>query len=453
MNNQRTKDLRELDRKYLWHPFTPMLDWVESEPLIIERGEGAYIYDTDGRRYLDGVSSLWVNTHGHRAEKINRAIQEQLDRIAHSTLLGLGNVPSIELASKLISIAPRGLTKVFYSDSGSTAVEIALKIAFQYQRQRKEPAPGKSKFVTFVNAYHGDTVGSVSVGGIDLFHAMYKPLLFHSYKAPSPYCYRCPLELKNPACGIACLDELEKILDKNSGEIVGVITEPLVQGAAGIITAPKGHLARVREICNRFGVLMIADEVAVGFGRTGRMFACEREGVTPDIMALAKGITGGYLPLAATLVTDEVFGAFLTRYKDRKTFYHGHTYTGNPLACAAAIANLDIFEQDRVIENLAPKIKRMGHGLDKIAAMNNVGDARQRGMMAGIEMVRDKKTREPFDPDAMMGVRVSMKSRDYGVILRPLGDVVVLMPPLCVTNDQIDQLTEAVRLSIGEICA
>jgi len=452
MKNERTENLRELDRKYLWHPFTPMLDWIESEPLIIEYGEGAYIYDTDGRRYLDGVSSLWVNTHGHRAAKIDAAIRGQLDRIAHSTLLGLGNVPSIELAARLVSLAPAGLSRVFYSDSGSTAVEIALKIAFQRQRQRGEPHPSKVKFVTFVNAYHGDTIGSVSVGGIDLFHAMYKPLLFHSHKAPSPHCYRCHLGLKHPSCGIACLDALEDILKERSGEIAGVIIEPLVQGAAGMITAPAGHLRRVRELCNTYDVLMIADEVAVGFGRTGRMFACEHEGVTPDIMTLAKGITGGYIPLAATLVTDEVFSAFLSRYEEGKTFYHGHTYTGNPLACAAAMANLDIFKEDNVIENLAPKIARMTGRLKEITGMDHVGDARQRGMMAGIELVSDKLSKEPYNINQKVGVRVCMKTRERGVILRPLGDVVVLMPPLCVTAGQIDELMEAVRLSIAEVC-
>lgn len=427
-----------------------MADWLDSEPLIIERGEGASVFDTDGRKYLDGVSSLWVSTHGHRKEKIDNAIRAQIERIAHSTLLGLSNVPSIELAAKLIEIAPRGLSRVFYSDSGSTAVEIALKIAYQFQRQKNNPQPSKTRFVTFANAYHGDTIGSVSVGGIDLFHSLYKPLLFHSIKAPSPYCYRCPLNLKRASCGIACLDELENILKKHHEEVIGVIIEPRVQGAAGMITSPQGHLSRVRDICDKYDVLMIADEVATGFGHTGKMFACEHENVSPDIMTIAKGITGGYLPLAATLTNEEIFSAFLTRYDEQKTFYHGHTYTGNPLACAAAIANIEIFSEEKVMQSLQSKIALLKRGLDSMADMGHVGDIRQLGTMVGIEIVKNKKTKLAFDLKEKMGVRVCMKARDYGVILRPLGDVIVLMPPLCITDDEIEQMLFSVRKSIED---
>ncbi len=440
--------IKELDKSYLWHPFTPMLDWLEDDPLVVERGEGAWLFDTDGHRYLDGISSLWVTVHGHRHPRIDDAIREQLDRIAHSTLLGLTNVPSAVLAKRLIDIAPPGLKRVFYSDSGSTAVEIAIKIAFQYWRQCRNPRPEKTRFVTFVNAYHGDTVGSVSVGGIDLFHAMYKPLLFQSFRVPSPYCYRCELGKTFPECSLACTDRLEEILEEHSDEVAAVICEPLVQGAAGMITAPDGHLRRVRELCDRYDVLLIADEVAVGFGRTGAMFACETQGVTPDLMVLAKGLTGGYLPLAATLVTDRVFEAFLTRHDEHRTFYHGHTYTGNPLACAAAIANIELFEEEKTLDRLAPRIERLSHGLEKIANLDHVGDVRQRGVMVGIEIVKNKSTREPFDIEEKKGVKICRQARRYGVILRPLGDVVVLNPPLCIDDDQVDMLVEAVGNSI-----
>lgn len=451
MKEYTTDQLRELDKKYLWHPFTPMLDWLESEPLIIERGEGAYLYDTDGNRYLDGVSSLWVNTHGHRAKLIDEYIKEQLGKIAHSTLLGLSNVPAILLAEKLIAITPPGLTRVFYSDSGSTAVEIALKMAFQYQRQKKNPEPKRTKFISLVNAYHGDTIGAVSLGGIELFHALYKPLLFHTIKSPSPYCYRCPVALNYPSCEMECLKILERKLVEHAGEVAGIVIEPIVQGAAGMLVAPDGFLKGVRELCDRFDVVMIADEVATGFGRTGKMFACEHENVSPDIMAIAKGITGGYLPIAATLVNDKIFEAFLTRYEEQKTFYHGHTYTGNPLGCASALANIRIFEEERVIEKLGRKIKRLQEGLNKLRDFKHIGDIRAKGLMVGIELVKDRSSKEPFHISEKVGVKVCMRARHYGVILRPLGDVVVLMPPLCATEEDIDFLLNALQNSLTDI--
>ena len=451
MKSQEIQRIKNLDKKYIWHPFTPMLDWLEDDPLVIERGEGAWLYDIEGRRYLDGVSSLWVTVHGHRHPKIDAAVREQLDRIAHTTMLGLGNVPGALLAERLVEIAPRGLKRVFYSDSGSEAVEIAVKMAFQYWRQCSNPKPAKTRFVSFTNAYHGDTVGSVSVGGIDLFHKMYKPLLFNSFHAPSPYCYRCELGKTYPECSMNCLDKLEEILEHHADEIAAVICEPLIQAAAGIITAPRGYLRRVRELCDRFDVLLIADEVAVGFGRTGTMFACEAEGVTPDLMALAKGLTGGYLPLAATLANDRVFEAFLTRYEDRRTFYHGHTYTGNPLACAAAIANLDLFKEENTLERLAPRIELLAHGLEKIAAHDHVGDIRQRGVMVGIEIVKVKSTKELFDTGEKIGVRICSQARQFDVIIRPLEHVVVLNPPLCVDDDQIDMLIDAVGRAIERV--
>ncbi len=444
----RNRELEVDDRRYIWHPFTQMQDYAIEKPLIIERGEGCLLTDIHGNTYLDGVSSLWTNVHGHRKEKLDLAIRRQLDRIAHSTLLGLSNVPAIQLAKELIAIAPKGLTRVFYSDNGSTAVEIALKMAFQYHRQVNGKNGDKTKFIAFKNAYHGDTVGSVSVGGIDIFHEKYSPLLFHAFKAESPYCYRCPFDRAYPSCGHTCLDRLEALMKAHAHEVCALVIEPLVQGAAGMLVQPPGFLRRVRELCTAYDILMIADEVAVGFGKTGRMFACEHEEVAPDMMTLAKGISEGYLPLAATLTTDEIYQGFLGKYEEFKTFFHGHTYTGNPLACAAGIANLSIFEEERVLDRLQPKIRQLAAGLEAFRALACVGDIRRKGIMVGIELVVDRRSKEPFPPEEKVGHRVILEARKRGLIIRPLGNVVVLMPPLAISTEEIDRLCDIAFESI-----
>jgi len=440
--------LEALDKQYLWHPFTQMQEYRQLTPLIIERGSGSYLYDIEGNRYIDGVSSLWVTIHGHRKKQIDTAIIRQVKKISHSTLLGLTNAPAIKLAQKLVAIAPRGLTKVFYSDNGSTAVEVALKIAFQFWQQSSRAARGKKTFVTLHNAYHGDTLGSVSVGGIELFHRIYKPLLFKTYKADAPYCYRCPLQLHYPSCKIECLNSLEKTLKKHHAEIAALIMEPLVQGAAGMIVFPRGYVKAARELCTRYQILFIADEVAVGFGRTGKMFACEHENVRPDLMAIAKGITGGTLPLAATLATDTIYDAFLGEVQDLKTFYHGHTYTGNPVACAAALANLAVFEQERVLDALQLKIKLLKKKLKAFYNLSHVGDVRQCGFMVGIELVEDRDSKKPYPLQKKIGQRVILEARRRGVIIRPLGDVIVLMPPLSISARELEKLTDVVYESI-----
>ncbi len=445
----RTVALAAADKAYVWHPFTQMQDYVAGEPLIIERGEGSYLIDTEGRRYLDGVSSLWVTVHGHRKAELDAAIVDQLGRIAHSTLLGIANVPSIELARRLVAVAPPGLTKVFYAENGASAVEIALKMAFQYWQHRGQPR--RTRFLSLDNAYHGDTLGAVSVGGIDLFHARFAPLLFPRLRAPSPYCYRCPLGQRYPECGIACVEELGRELAAHPGEVAAVIVEPLVQGAAGMLTQPPGYLRRVRELCDAHDTLLIADEVATGFGRTGRLFACEHEGVTPDLLVVGKGITGGYLPLSAVLTTQAVYDAFLGDYTEFKTFFHGHTYTGNPLCCAAALANLDLFERERTLERLAPRIAQLAAGLERFRALPHVGDVRQRGFMVGIELVADKATAAPYPVEARVGWRVIMAARQRGAVLRPLGDVIVLMPPLSISAEELDTLLAITYASIVEV--
>ena len=417
-------DPAQLDRDHLWHPFTQQQGWSEEEPLLIERGEGSYVIDVDGRRYIDGTSSLWCNVHGHRHPEIDRAVSEQLERIAHSTMLGLSHPGAAELAARLVAIAPSGLSRVFYSDSGSTAAEIALKMAFQYQAQRGGEHARRTSFVKLREAYHGDTIGSVSVGGIDLFHAAYGPLLFETHAAEP---------------GDAA--DLERLLAAHGEEVAAVIVEPLVQGAAGILVQPPGYLRAVRELCDRHGVLLICDEVATGFGRTGTMFACEQEGVAPDLLCLAKGITGGYLPLAATLSTEAIYEGFLGAPEEQRTFFHGHTYTGNPLAAAAALANLDVFESERTIERLQPKIQLLAGRLEEIEAMPEVAEVRWCGFMVGIDL-------GDHDPALRMGHRVTLEARERGAIVRPLGNTVVLVPPLSISEDDLLQLLEITADSI-----
>lgn len=447
------KHLIEADRQYIWHPFTQMKDWLGEEPILITEGRDCFIKDARGRWYLDGVSSIWVNIHGHRKKEIDEAIKAQLDKIAHSTLLGLGNIPSIRLAEKLIALTdtsfaelqPR-LSKVFYSDNGSTAVEVALKMAFQYWIHRGEK--GRHTFLSLKNAYHGDTIGAVSVGGIDIFHSTFNPLLFKTYKAPSPYCYRCEFGTSCDECGKECLREMAAILEKHASEIAAVIIEPLVQAAGGMIIWPEDYLRGVRELCNRFNVLLIADEVATGFGRTGKMFACEHEQVVPDILCLSKGITNGYLPLAVTLTTDEVYSVFLGEFKELKTFFHGHSYTGNPLACAAAEACIQVFENEHTLERMKENVEILDNTLREIAELPHVGNVRSKGLMAGIELVENKSTKEPYPWEEKMGWKVAYAARERGILIRPLGNVVVIMPPLSINRDGITLLMDSIKQSI-----
>ncbi|WP_312199034.1 adenosylmethionine--8-amino-7-oxononanoate transaminase [Anaerospora hongkongensis] len=437
------------DKTYVWHPFTQMQEWEENPQLVIAAGDGIRLIDTAGKSYYDGVSSLWLNVHGHRKAEIDAAIIRQLGKIAHTTLLGLASEPAAELAEQLIQIVPAGLTKVFYSDSGSTAVEIAVKMAYQYWQLKG--VTQKQKFVTLANAYHGDTVGSVSVGGIDLFHRIFGPLLFETIHAPSPCCYYCTLSVQAGGCQSACIGAVEDILARQHGEIAAMVVEPLVQGAAGMLTQPPGYLRRIRELTRQYNVLLIVDEVATGFGRTGKMFACEHENVTPDIMTMAKGITAGYLPLAATVATNEIYQAFLGDRASERTFFHGHSYTGNALACAAALANLEIFKEEQIIAGLADKIAAAQKKLAGFADLTAVADIRQCGLMIGIELQADKLARTPFPPELLIGHRVSMLAREYGLIIRPLGDVVVFMPPLASTKADIEEMLDIIYRCIQEI--
>ncbi len=439
------------DKKYVWHPFTQMREWEKTPQVIIERGQGNFLIDTRGRRYLDGVSSLWCNVHGHRVPAVDRAVKAQLGRIAHSTFLGISHVPAVRLSKKLIEIAPRGLKRVFFSDSGSAAVEVALKMAYQYWRQNGKPQ--KKTFLKLKNAYHGDTIGSVSVGGIGLFHEIFHPLLFKTLAAEAPYAYRDAFRGSEAAYAAHCAAKVEKILKKDHAKICALIVEPLMQGAAGMLKQPKGYLAHLRRLTRKYGVLFIVDEVATGFGRTGKMFACEHERVTPDLLCAAKGITAGYLPLSATFATDEIYRAFLGEYKEFKAFFHGHTYSANPLACAAAIANLEIFEKEKTLSKLRPKIKLLAAELEKILKLEHVGDVRQCGFMAGIELVSDRKTKKSYPLAEKRGFRVALLARKYGVMLRPLGNVIVVMPPFSFTEKDIRKLCGVIHRCIREVTA
>lgn len=444
-----TQELVCADKAYLWHPFTQMKDWLKDEPLIIEEAKGCYLKSTEGRWYIDGVSSLWVNVHGHRHQTINEAIARQARKVAHSTLLGLANVPSIQLAQRLVALAPKGLAKVFYSDSGSTAVEIALKIAYQYWQNIGKN--NKKMIVHFAHSYHGDTLGSVSVGGIDLFHKVYRDLIFKTVKWPTPFPSACGEEQEFSRDFFVSLQKLEQYLKKKHHHIAAVIVEPLVQGAAGMIVWPKGALKRVSQLCRAYDVLLIADEVATGFGRTGTLFACEQEKVTPDILCLAKGMTGGYLPLAATLTSERIYQGFLFDYKEQKTFFHGHTYTGNPLACAAALANLEIFAKERTLQKLRPKIHFLEKELRSLRQLPHVGNIRQKGFMVGIDLIKDKARCLEYPWEEKMGARVCARVRHYGVILRPLGNTIVIMPPLAISKQDLQKIVTATADAIKDV--
>jgi len=422
--------LANWDKKYLWHPFTQQTEWAAREPVIIASAQGVWLKDIHGRRLLDGVSSLWVNVFGHRRPEIDRAVRKQLGKIAHATFLGLTHEPAIRLGKRLVELAPQGLSRVFYSDNGSTAVEVALKMSYQYWQLAGHPQ--KTRFVSMKEGYHGDTLGSVSVGGIDLFHARFRDLLFKGYEV-SP----------------GDVSAIESLLRKNHKRIAAVIIEPLVQGASGMRLMPKGYLAHVARLCKRYDVFLIADEVATGFGRTGTLFAVEQEKVRPDFLCLAKSLTGGYLPLAATLTTEKVYRAFLGRYDEFKAFFHGHTYTANPLACAAALANLDLYRKKTLMAQVRERADELAQGLAPLRRHPHVKEVRQIGLMAGIEL--EKSPGASYAPKSRMGLKVCDACLKRGVWLRPLGDVVVLMPPLAISRQELAFLVRVVSQSIDEV--
>ena len=446
------RDWTRVDLDHVWHPFTQMKTYQADENLILEWGDGNWLEDVDGDVFFDGVSSLWTNVHGHRHPVLDRALMGQIHRLAHSTLLGVGNPPAAALAERLVALSPGNLGRVFYSDDGSTAAEVALKMCFQSWRHRGATGDERSEFVAIGDSYHGDTIGSVSAGGMELFHGLFHPLLFKTHFVPSPNCYRCPMGRERPTCDFECARELGPLLDQTGNKIAAMIVEPMVQGAGGQIVYPAEVLRIYREETAARGIPLIADEVATGFGRTGRLFACEHAGIEPDIMTVAKGLTGGYLPVAATLAGDEIYEAFLGEYEEFKTFFHGHTYTGNPLGCAVGLANLDLIESADLVAQVATRSELLEERLrGRLDGHPNVGDIRLRGFMGGVELVADRTTKAHLPVEARVGHQVSLQARKAGLLLRPLGDVMVVMPPLAATEVELEFLVDSMAWAIERV--
>ncbi len=451
----------DLDRAHVWHPFTQMRDWNAPghSPIVIVEGKGAVLKSEDGREYLDGNSSIWTNLHGHRRSEIDQAIRDQLDRIAHSSFLGLTNDVAAQLAGELIEVAGLPGHKVFFSDDGSTAMEAALKMVFQARMQRGEKS--RTTFVSLASGYHGDTIGAMSAGHSPLFHHVYKPMLFETREVMSPACYRCPYNRAEPVrgsdarttrkCNWECVDELTKALDDLGEKASAFVIEPRVQGAAGMLMHPEGYIEKAAAACHERGIWLVLDEVMTGFGRTGPMFAWQKENVVPDLVSLAKGLTGGYLPVAATLASPKIFDAFLGEYSELKTFFHGHSYTGNALGCAAGLASLQIFKTEDTLKKNEVLEKVLARCAAKFWEHPNVGDVRQEGLICAIEIVRDFETREAFPFAERIGHRVCEAARKHGLLTRPIGDVLVLMPPYCVTEEQVAKMFEALWLGLNDV--
>jgi adenosylmethionine-8-amino-7-oxononanoate aminotransferase len=447
MTDSSIDQLKQWDCAHVWHAFTQMATY---EPLVIDSAIGCVLTDIQGNTYIDAVSSLWCNVHGHQHPVINAAIRKQLDQVAHVTSLGMSNPTTIQLAKRLVDITPEKLNHLFFSGDGSSSVEVAMKMAFQYWQQKSDPQPNKTKYIALGNAYHGDTLGSVSVGGVQRFHEMFKPLLFDVLRIDSPDTYRLPADVALPQDAAQYyLNQLESLLQQHHSTIAAMIIEPVVQGAAGMIMQPSGYLAGVRQLTQKHDVLLIADEVAVGFGRTGAMFACDHENIQPDLMCLAKGLTGGYITMAATLATTEIWNAFLG--DPARTFYHGHTYGGNPLAAAAAIANLDIFESEQTMVNVHERSAQLDNLLKPLANHPHVGDIRQRGLIVAIELVADKDNKTHFKNLGATGTAVCKAALEQGVWLRPLRDTIVIMPPLSISETEVTKIVAAVERAIHQV--
>jgi adenosylmethionine-8-amino-7-oxononanoate aminotransferase len=440
---------QQKDLQYIWHPCSQMKDYEDFPPIVIERGEGPYIYDMEGKAYLDAVSSWWVNLFGHSNKRINKAIKDQCDRLEHVIFANFSHKPAIELAERIVQITPAELKKVFFADNGSSAIEVALKLSYQYHRQRG--AVAKTKFVAITDSYHGETLGALAVGDLDLYSRIFKKLTMKTYKALGPDCYRCFYGHRREDCCAPCFENLEKLVEKKHREICGVIIEPLIQGAAGMKIYPPVYLQKLRELCSRYHIHFIADEIAVGFGRTGKMFACEHAGVSPDIMCLSKGLTAGYLPLALTLVTEKIYQAFYADYTEMKAFMHSHSYTGNPIACAVANESLNIFRDENVLEKNLHKSRLMGLlAREKAENHRYIGEFRQLGMVGALELVEDKATKKAFDWRKRVGYNIYKIALEKGVLLRPLGNVIYFMPPYVVGEKEIELMINTAFAAIDQ---
>lgn len=446
--------LQQKDRACLWHPFTQQHDYAQRDLLLIDRAEGVMLYDGRGKGYFDTISSWWCILHGHGHPTMKAYVRAQLERLDQVLLAGTSHEPAILLAEKLVELTPPALNKVFYSDNGSTACEVAVKMSLQYWQQQGQPR--RRGLVALERGYHGDTIGTMSLGGVPEFHQAFAHLMFSSHRVPPPYCYRCPAGMEPPpadaaglddpdaplACDCRCLAPLEKLLAEEGEGIAAFILEPRILAAGGMIIYPAAWLRRAAELTRRHGVHLIFDEVASGFGRTGRMFALESAGVTPDFLCLSKGLTGGMLPMAVTMTTDEVYQAFYAEYSQGKTFFHGHTFSGNPLAAAAALGSLEVFRQERTMAGLPAKIEHLGRRLERFRELPWVGDLRRLGMIAALELVKDRATKTPFAPGERVGWPIYLAGLEEGLILRPMGNVVYLWLPLSVTTEEITEITE-----------
>lgn len=451
MTEQTKQDWINDDLTYIWHPFTQMKQYEgEDKPICIVKGEGIYIEDIDGNRYIDSVSSWWVNSLGHANPRLAKALYNQALTIEQVIFAGFTHKPAISLAKKLVAMVNNKLKHVFYSDNGSTAIEVALKMAYQYWQLKGQT--GRKKFIAFENAYHGDTLGAVSVGGIDMYHKVYRPLLFDIIREKSPYCYRCPCGKDKTSCQCECLQGVEETLKQQHEEIVGIIIEPLIQAAGGMIMYKAEFLTKLRALCDKYNVLLIDDEVAMGFYRTGKLYAYEHAGIVPDIVCSAKALTAGFLPLAVTLCTDELYYAFYDDDKDgMKTFYHGHSFTANPLACAVANENLKILQEMDIENYLKPKIAAFKKGLERFADYPYVGDIRQWGMVSAVEIVRDKRSKESFSYEAQIGKKIYQAGLKRGVLLRPMWNCMYFMPPYIITEEEIEKLLQIAYDSMREV--
>lgn len=441
--------LINLDKQYIWHPCTQQKDLETVPPVPITHGEGVYLYDADGNRYIDGVSSWWVNLFGHSNKRLNRAMREQAEKVSHHIFAGMTHEPAVTLAQRLCTLAPGEMSRVFFTDNGSSAVEAAMKMSFQYWQQSGHPE--KTRFVSLTDAYHGETIGALSVSGCELYRDIYKPILLDGFQAQGPDCFRCQYGQHRETCSQDCFINLEKIVANNADQIAAVIIEPLVQGAAGMRVYPPDYLKRLRKLCDTYNIHYIADEIAVGFGRTGRMFANEHAGTAPDLLCLSKGITGGYMPLAVVLSTEKIYDAFYDDYESLKAFLHSHSYSGNPLACAVANEVLDIFEDEQMLDSIQPKIKLLQDAKTEFEKHPYIGEMRQCGMIAALEMVQNKSDRSPFPWEERRGFEVYKHALSLGAILRPLGNVVYFMPPLTITPAELERLLEIALDSINHV--
>ncbi len=447
--------LRKLDKRFIWHPYTQMKDFETRDLLFVDRAEGVFLYDIDGRRYYDTISSWWCNVHGHNHPVIMSRIARQLERLDQVHFAGTTHEGPVVLAERLYRYLPPRLEKFFFSDNGSTACEVAIKMSLQYWRQIGDVK--REKFIALERGYHGDTIGTMSLGGVPAFEGPFDPLVFESFTIPAPYCYRCPCDQENyspgqgSSCNLECTEFLHRLLEREGENVAALILEPMLMGAGGMISYPKGYLQRVHALCERFGLHLIFDEVATGFGRTGKMFAMEHPGVVPDFICLSKGITGGTLPLAVTVTTKEIFEAFYADYNEGKTFFHGHTFTANPICCAAALGSLDVFEAEKVLEGLPAKVSRLQEGKMDFLDIPIVGDVRGIGMVAAFELVRDKEARSAFAPGERVGWQVYLRGLEKGLILRPLSDVIYLFLPLAVTLEQLDEILDLTAETLHDI--